>query len=80
MITIPATEARNRFSDLLNEVCYTGERIIIQSRGKEKAVLVSLEDAQLLEDLERKADLALIRKRMGEPSEPWEKVKTELGL
>ncbi len=80
MTTMPATQARDHLSELLNKVYYTGERIVIESRGKQKAVLVSLGDAEVLEAIETKADLALIKKRASEPSEPWEKVKMELGL
>lgn len=80
MTKVPATQARQRLPELLNKVFYTGERIAIGNRGKEKAVLVSVEDAKLLEDLEAKVDLDLIRKRLKEPTESWESVKGKLGL
>ena len=34
-------------SDLVNRVAYGGERIVLTSRGKPKAVLISLEDYAL---------------------------------
>lgn len=80
MITLSLTDARNGLTDAVNRVVYGRERVAIRRRNKDVAVLVSVEDAQLLEELENRADLALIRKRMAEPSEPWEKVKKELGL
>ena len=42
-------EARQRFSELVNTVALRGERVIITSRNKPKAVLVSLHDAETLE-------------------------------
>jgi len=46
-------------SDLVNRVAYGGERIVLTSRGKPKAVIVSVEDYQRLE--REGADRALAR-------------------
>ena len=43
-------EARQRFSEILNTVAINKERVIITSRNKPKAVLVSLQDAEMLEE------------------------------
>lgn len=80
MTMVSVTQARSGFADLVNQVAYGGARIVIGRKGKGRAVLVSLDDAEILEEIEKKADLALLRKRMKEPGEPWEKVKLELGL
>ncbi len=48
-------------SDLVNRVAYGGERIVLTSRGRPKAVLVSLEDYERLRSLERKDRLAHLR-------------------
>lgn len=37
-------QVKRDISDLVNRVAYRGERIVLTSRGKPKAVLVSLED------------------------------------
>ncbi len=37
-------------SDLVNRVAYGGERIVLTSRGKPKAAIVSIEDYQHLEE------------------------------
>ena len=37
-------------SELVNRVAYGGERIVLTSRGKPKAAIVSLEDYQRLEE------------------------------
>jgi prevent-host-death family protein len=42
-------QVKRDISDLVNRVAYGGERIILTSRGKLKAALVSLEDYERLE-------------------------------
>lgn len=41
---IPATEARARFSDLINRVGYGGERIVLTRHGKPLVALVPAAD------------------------------------
>lgn len=43
-------QARERFSEIVNLVTAKGERVILTSRNKPKAVLVSLSDAEALAD------------------------------
>lgn len=54
--TIAAAEARAHLSDLLGRVYYGGERVVITRQKRRCAALVSIEDLELLEQLE---DLAL---------------------
>ena len=54
--TVAAAQARSSFSDLLGRVFYGGERVVITRQNRRCAALVSLEDLELLEQLE---DLAL---------------------
>src|SRR5438094_5858937 len=44
-------EARAELSALVNKVAYAGERVILTSRGRPKAALVSLADLAALGDL-----------------------------
>jgi prevent-host-death family protein len=44
-------------SDLVNRVAYGGERIVLTSRGKAKAAIVSLEDYEQLEKARTVANL-----------------------
>ncbi len=44
-------------SDLVNRVAYGGERIVLTSRGKPKAAIVSIEDYERLEESKAKASL-----------------------
>lgn len=75
-------EARKHLTDLVSEVAYGGERIAIGRRNKDLAVVISLEDAKLLEYLEDQADVkaALKALKTGGPSVDWEKAKKQLGL
>jgi prevent-host-death family protein len=42
-------QVKRDISDLVNRVAYGGERIVLTSRGKPKAVIVSIEDYERLE-------------------------------
>ena len=43
---VPIGQVKRDISDLVNRVAYGGERIILTSRGKPKAALVSMADYQ----------------------------------
>jgi prevent-host-death family protein len=45
---VPIGEAKTRLSSLVNAVAYGGERVVIESRGRPKAALVSVEDLERL--------------------------------
>ena len=53
-------------SDLVNRVAYGGERIVLTSRGKPKAAIVSIEDYKRLEEARAKANLEQWRLWMAE--------------
>jgi prevent-host-death family protein len=75
------TEARKVLREVVDRVVHNSERIALSRYGKPAAVLVSVEDAELLEILEDKADLEVVRKVLKNPKPiPWEKAKTQLGL
>jgi prevent-host-death family protein len=46
---VPLGEAKAKLSSLVNAVAYGGERVIIESRGRPKAALVSVRDLERLE-------------------------------
>jgi len=82
MKTVNMHQARVGLTDLVNEVHYGGQRVVIGRHNKKLAVLVSVEDAELLERIEDQEDIkAALRnlKKGGKPI-PWEKAKKELGL
>jgi prevent-host-death family protein len=63
---VNATDARNRFLDLLNRAGYGKERIKIERHGKPVAVLISCEDFERLEALEDALDSTLLQQAMAE--------------
>lgn len=75
-------EARANLTDLVSEVHYGGERVLIGRRDKPLAVIVSVEDAELLERLEHEIDIVEAKKALKHGVEhiPWEKAKITLKL
>jgi prevent-host-death family protein len=46
--------AKNTLSSLINKVAYGKTRVVLESRGKPKAALISTEDLEKLEHLEQR--------------------------
>lgn len=82
MTILSMTDARLSFSEMANKVIYGGERIYVKKNGKVAFALVSIEDVELLEMLEDKADADAMRKALKESggSLSWRQAKKELGL
>jgi prevent-host-death family protein len=86
MARLAVSKAHEAFSGTINRVAKKKQRIVLQRRGKDVAVLVPLEDLALLEELEDRQDLEDFRaakeewERDGRKTIPWEKVKADLGL
>jgi prevent-host-death family protein len=59
-------DIRNNLADAINRVAYGGERIVLERRGKGVAVLVSMQDLDLLERLEDEADVKAAKKALKE--------------
>jgi prevent-host-death family protein len=75
-----ASEAREKFASILNEVAFGGERVLLHRHGKDVAAVVPIEDFQLLEALEDKMDLDTARKALAEKGArvKWEQLRKEL--
>jgi len=82
MNRVPVSRVREKFSEILNEVAFHHQRIRIQRNGKDIVAVVSVEDLEMIEALEDRADLAAMKKALAEKGDrvPWAKVKAELGL
>ena len=82
MIRLSTSELRKDTADALNRVVYRGDRIALQRRGKDVAVIVSVEDYELLRAIEDRADMETIKKIKAEQGEDvlWDDLKRELGL
>ena len=66
MTTMTSSAARTEWAEMLNRVGYGGERITIERRGKPVAVLISPEDADLLEAIEDRIDAREARRVLEE--------------
>ncbi len=79
MAEVKIVDLKNTLGDVLNRVHYGGERVVILSRGKPKAAIISIEDLERLEDLE---DAQSIREGLAEHDRgetiPWEEAKAML--
>lgn len=84
MTTLSATEAQQRFSELLSRVASGKERIVVTRAGEELVAVVPLEDLALVEALEDRADLDEAREALREAQEKGTvslaDLKAELGL
>lgn len=81
MTSISLSKFRENLFDLTNKVYYAGERFCIERKGKPFVALVSLNDMELLEQLEDKMDLELAKEALKRNDlVSWEKAKRELGI
>jgi prevent-host-death family protein len=82
MTRVPASEARGKFAELVNEVAYRHQRVILHRHGKDVVAMIPVEDLELLEALEDRIDVAAAKKALAEkgPRIAWGKAKAELGL
>jgi len=84
MTRLNASQLRGDLSETLNKVAYQGERVVLDRHGKAVAAIISMDDLRLLQELEDRIDLDLVRKarqavkKMG--ARPWSKVKEDLGV
>jgi prevent-host-death family protein len=67
--SMPITEARKSLGGIVNRASLRGERIALSKNGKEVAVVVSIEDAKLLERLEDAHDVAEAERRLSDPTQ-----------
>lgn len=79
MNTVSVSRLKNELSEYLNRAAFGGERIVVTSRDRPKAAVISVTDLERLEDLEdaQAARDALAAYRAGE-TVPWEQVKAEM--
>ncbi len=82
MVRMAVNKVRESLSDTVDLVAFKGERVIIQRHGKDEAALISVEDLELLEELEDRADVAAARKALAESPElrDYVDVQKEMGL
>jgi prevent-host-death family protein len=54
-IQVSIGQIKRDISELVNRVAYQGERIVLTSRGRPKAVLISVEDFERLQQAEQRS-------------------------
>ena len=59
--SIPSRDLRDKLADILGGVTYGSERVGVTRHGKLTAVVISVEDLELLEELEAARDVAEFR-------------------
>ena len=66
--------------DVVDEVVRNREPVVIHRKKKPVAVVVPIEDLELVERLEDEIDIRGARKARKEKTVSWQQVKKELGL
>ena len=52
-LNVSIGEAKNKLSRIINEVVFAKKRIILNSHGKPKAAMISLDELEKFEEMER---------------------------
>jgi prevent-host-death family protein len=60
MIEVSVSKAKACLSEYLNRAAYRGERVVILSRGKPKAAIISTDDLSRLEEWEEQQEAAML--------------------
>ena len=79
---ISTADARKNFADIVNKVAYGKEPIVLTRRGQDIAALVSIEELELLQQIEDHIDIEDAKQALAESGEniPAEEVWKQLGL
>ena len=80
--TISTAEARKHFADIVNKVAYGKEPIVLTRRGQKVAALVSIDELELLQQIEDYIDIEDAKKALAESGDniSAKEVWKQLGL
>lgn len=67
--TISTADARKNFADIVNKVAYGNDPVILTRRGENIAALVSMEELELLQQIEDVIDIEDAKKALSEPGD-----------
>lgn len=80
MTRVTVGDVRLSLADIVNQVAFGKERVVLERRGKDVAALVPMEDLALLEELEERVDVEDARLALAEAgSKTLEQLRGELG-
>ena len=79
---VSTADARKNFADIVNKVAYGKEPIVLTRRGQDVAALVSIEELELLQQIEDHIDIEDAKQALAEPGDniPAEEFWKQLGL
>jgi prevent-host-death family protein len=84
MLKYTTGEARERFSEVVNEAAFGKQRVVLTRHGKEIAALIPISDLQVFHELECLIDVNEAKKALSklksEGSITLDELKKELGL
>jgi prevent-host-death family protein len=80
--TFSASKARVDFAEIINQVAYGGERVVLDRHGKPIAAIIPIEDLTFLEEIEDRMDVEAANHALAQSNErvPYERTRRELGL
>jgi len=80
--TMTTVDARKNFADIINKVSYGQDPIILTRRGEKIAALVSIEELELLQQIEDVIDIEDAKLALSEAGKniPADEVWKQLGL
>jgi len=76
-IFLTTVEARDNFAELIDRAALAAERIVITRHGEPMAALISLEDLELVEEIERRIERRQLRRRAAIPRRAGEPATAE---
>ena len=79
---VSTADARKNFADIVNKVAYGKEPIVLTRRGQDVAALVSIDELELLQQIEDHIDIEDAKQALTEYGDniPSEDVWKQLGL
>ena len=79
---ISTADARKNFADIVNKVAYGKETFVLTRRGQKIAALVSIDELELLQQIEDYIDIEDAKKALENPGAniPVDEVWKQLGL
>ena len=81
MASVCMSELRKGLSEVFSRVNYGHERVVVERNGKTVGAIVSVADLNLLDEIERRVDIAeALRALKTGRFTSWEKAREELGL